>query len=87
MKVARILRDAGLAGGFFDAGLVDAFALEFQSHPGASEAQAYEFADGVSFVGSANIIVGVVLLEDGPHGVDVFRRIAPVAFGVEVSDD
>ncbi len=45
-----------------------------------------EFADGVGFVGSADIVVGVILLKHEPHGLDIFGCVAPVALGVEVAE-
>ncbi len=45
-----------------------------------------EFADGVHLSGGDDVIVGGILLEHKPHGVDVFAGEPPVASGVEVSE-
>src|SRR5258706_16334131 len=41
----------------------------------------------MGFIGSNDIIVGLVLLEHEPHGLDVFFGEAPVPFGVEITEE
>jgi hypothetical protein len=40
----------------------------------------------VGLAGADDVVVGLVLLEHAPHGVDVVGRVAPVALGVEVAE-
>ena len=47
----------------------------------------HEFAHGVRFVRREHVIVARWLLEHPPHALDVFRRVTPVALGVEVAEE
>lgn len=45
-----------------------------------------EFADGVHFAGSDDVVVCFILLEHEPHGFDVVFGVTPVAEGIEVTE-
>ena len=56
------------------------------SYPAQREGGVEELADGVGLAGGDHVVVGDVLLEHQPHGLDVVAREAPVACGVEVAE-
>ena len=41
----------------------------------------------MGLAGRDDIVVALVLLQHQPHGLDIFGRVAPVAFGFEVAED
>lgn len=53
---------------------------------GMSERRFEELLDRMGFSRGDYVIVGLVLLEHQPHGFDVFFGVAPIAFGVEISE-
>jgi len=71
-------------GGSMVAGVEFHVVLPGETDVGESEFE--EFSDGMGFAGGDDIIVGGGLLEHEPHGLDVFFGVAPVAFGVEVTE-
>ena len=54
--------------------------------PGVLEGDAHQVAHRVRDAGGDHIVLGLVLLEHQPHGLDVVPGIAPVALGFEVSE-
>ena len=54
--------------------------------PGVLEGDAHQVAHRVRGAGGDHIVLGLVLLEHQPHGLDVVPGIAPVALGVEVAE-
>ncbi len=53
---------------------------------GDAEGDFEEFTDGVGFSGGDDVVVGGVLLQHAPHGVDIVAGVSPVAFGVKVAE-
>ena len=54
--------------------------------PDVAEGELDELAHGVRLAGGDDVVVGLVLLEHQPHGLDVVAGEAPVALGVEVAE-
>src|ERR1017187_5187007 len=54
----------------------------FQS--GVAKREIEKLADGMRFAGCDDVVVRFFLLQHEPHGFDIFRRVTPVAFCVEV---
>ena len=50
------------------------------------EGELAELAHRVGLAGADHVVVGLVLLEHQPHGLDVVAGEAPVALGVEVAE-
>ena len=50
-----------------------------------AEGDLAQLADGVHLAGGDDVVVRLRLLEHPPHRLDVLRRVAPVALGVEVA--
>ena len=69
-----------------DAHFVEAFALEFEGDAGVFEGEVGEFTDGVLDAGGDDEVVGLVLLKDEPHALDIVLGIAPVTEGVHVTE-
>src|SRR5919199_2585427 len=55
-------------------------------HPGLVEGDVHALTNRVGLAGGDHEVLGVVLLEHEPHGLDVVLGIAPVALGVEVAE-
>ena len=53
--------------------------------PDVIERNLAKLPHGVRLAGGDHVVVGVILLEHQPHGVDVIGRIAPVAAGFQVA--
>ena len=53
----------------------------------SGEGQLDELAHGVGLAGGEHVVVGLVLLQDPPHALDIVARVAPVALGVEIAED
>ena len=51
-----------------------------------AEGDLAELAHRVRLAGGDHVVVGLVLLEHQPHGLDVVAGEAPVALGVEVAE-
>ena len=51
-----------------------------------AEGELAELADRVGLAGGDHVVVGLVLLQHQPHGLDVVAGEAPVALGVEVAE-
>ena len=54
--------------------------------PGLAEGHVDEVADHRRPAGGEDIVVGLGLLEDAPHALDVILGVAPVPLGVEVAE-
>ncbi len=46
-----------------------------------------ELADAVGLARRDDEIVGLILLEHLPHGLDILGGVAPVALGVEIAEE
>ena len=51
-----------------------------------AEGQLDELAHAVGLAGGQHVIVGLILLQDAPHALDIVARMAPVALGVQVAE-
>src|ERR687893_3087684 len=58
--------------------------LPVEAH--ALERELAELPHRVGLAGGDDVVVGRVLLQHQPHGLDVVARVAPVALGVEVAE-
>src|SRR5215218_4078119 len=58
----------------------------FGIEPGMLECHPHEVADAVRLAGGDHEILGLVLLEHQPHGLDVVLGVAPVALGIQVAE-
>ena len=54
--------------------------------PDVAEGELAELPHRVGLAGGDHVVVGLVLLEHQPHGLDVVAGEAPVALGVEVAE-
>src|SRR5262249_43040654 len=63
------------------------FSLPDQPYPNLRKCLFDEFAHGVSFAGRKHIIIGLGLLQDLPHSLNVIARMSPVALGVEIAKE
>ena len=54
--------------------------------PDVPEGDFHEFAHGMRLAGGDDVIVGAVLLQHQPHGLDVVAGEAPVAARVQVAE-
>ena len=52
-----------------------------------SEGDFHKFAHGMRFVRRHDEIIAFVMLQDAPHALDVFRRVTPVAFCLEIPEE
>ena len=51
-----------------------------------AEGQLDELAHRVGLAGRQHVVVGLVLLQDQPHALDIVAGMAPVALGVEIAE-
>ena len=77
--------DDRLACGLVDALLVHALADKFQLDAHIVEGQLAELADGVLLTGGDDEVLGLVVLQNQPHALDVVPGIAPVAQAGQVA--
>ena len=54
--------------------------------PASANDDVEQLADRVRLAGRDHVVVGLVLLQHHPHGLDVVARVAPVARRVEVAE-
>ena len=54
---------------------------------GPPEGDFEKLADGVGLVRREDEIVAFVVLQNPPHPLDIFRRVAPVAFRIEIAEE
>ena len=66
--------------------LVVALAAPFDGLADVAEGELDEFAHGVRLAGRQHVVVGLVLLQDPPHALDIVAGVAPVALGVEIAE-
>src|ERR1700692_2821561 len=76
----------GLAGFCVDAGLVDALAAPFDSAANFRERQFDKLAHRAGLARRQHEIVGLIRLQDHVHALDIILGMAPVAFGLEISE-
>ncbi len=86
-KIAGVNFEADFAGFLFHCELINTFASEFQFHVEMFEGEVDELANCVGFIGRADVIVGLLLLENAPHGIGIFGCVAPITFGIDISHD
>ena len=75
----------GLACGGIDADFVDAFALPTELNAGMVEGEGGELADGVLHACGDDEVLGLIVLQDEPHALNIVLSITPVAEGIEVA--
>src|SRR5204863_7428348 len=85
--IGGIARHQDLAAALADAVLVEAVALPLEAAVDLAEGELDEFAHRVGLTGGEHVIVGLLLLQDAPHALDVVTRMAPGALGVEVAEE
>lgn len=49
-----------------------------------SESLLDEFLNGVRLAGAEDEVIGLILLEDAPNGLDVFGGVTPIAVSIEI---
>ena len=76
-EVLRIDLNQHLASLFVVALLIDPFAAPFQLYANLTESQRSELADRVVLARGNDEVVGLRLLQDEPHALDVVLGIAP----------
>src|ERR1700722_6349520 len=76
----------GLAGFCVDAGLVAALAAPFDSAANFRERQFDKLAHRAGLARCQPEIVGLLPLQDHVHALDIILGMAPVAFGLEISE-
>ena len=77
-KVSGVDLNEDFAVRFPDTDFIGAASAEFQFHIQMLECVVNELTDGMCFIGCANVVIGLVLLKHPPHGVGIFRRVAPI---------
>src|SRR5262249_45671969 len=85
-EISRIDLDKHVARNGIDALLFNALTLPYDGAPDLRERFLDEVANRMRLAGSKYIIVWVVLLHNLPHPFDIFPRVPPVAFCVEVPE-
>src|SRR5258707_416590 len=85
-EIHRIDANDGLAGFPVDAGFLDALAEPFDAAAEFSECDLDEFAHRAGLAGRQHEIIGRVRLQDFVHALDIVLGMAPIAFGVEISE-
>ena len=78
--------EEGPTGGAVGGGFVFSLAVEIEVDAGFEKCGAGELANGGGGAGGEEEIVRDGVLEGEPHGLDVFRGITPIAFGIEISE-
>src|ERR1700733_15809350 len=85
-KIIAVDFDQDLAALAIAAALGNALALPRYANADFGKSAFDEFAHRMSFAGCQHIIVGLVLLENPPHPLDIVSGMPPIAFGIEVPE-
>ncbi|CAA7613533.1 Phytase family (modular protein) [Candidatus Terasakiella magnetica] len=85
-EITGIDLDQDPAGGGAKAAFFRILAAPAQGDTDLGEGQFDEFAHAVGFAGGEDEIIGLVVLQDAPHAIDVIAGMAPIALGFEVAD-
>src|SRR5579875_3677988 len=84
--IAWVDRHQAFAGARAQAVLLRARTRPYDRAVDACEGALDEFAHGVRLAGGEDVVVGLVLLQDQPHALDVVARVAPVALRVDIAE-
>src|SRR3990167_11044506 len=58
----------------------------FDAATDLAEGEVDEFAHRMGLAGGEDVVIGLLLLEDLPHSLDIVARMTPVPLGVEVAE-
>ena len=84
--IGRIERNQHVAGAPAVALLLVARPLPLDGPADLAERQLDELTYRMGLAGRQHVVVGLLLLEDAPHALDIVAGVTPVALGVEVAE-
>src|SRR5579862_1839713 len=84
--VGRVDSNQNIAGPRATAGLITTLASPRDRPSDIMKGALDEFAHGMGFAGREHIVVGLALLQNPPHAVDIVARMPPIALRVDVAE-
>src|SRR5215469_8192923 len=85
-KIPWIDFDQNVPGSGIESDLVGAAAFPDDSSAHMPKREFDEFTHGMAFAGGKDVVIGLILLKNEPHAVDIVAGMTPVTTGVEIAE-